>query len=98
MKITCRQLNNLPVTTESGFKIGKIIDVEIDLEAHIIIKYIVKQGFLKELLLIAPTQVISISKEKMVVYDNIQKQKILATAQENIKTGIASPIIEKKRD
>ena len=77
MKILSSDLINLPVFTQSGQYLGRISDFEVDIESHTVSRYYVKTGLIKGLwhqqLMIAPSQVISISKEKMVVEDNVRK-------------------------
>jgi len=78
MIIQSGDLINLPVYSQSGQNLGRIDSFEIDLDSHTIIRYHVRTGLIKglwhEQLLIAQSQVISISKEKMVVEDNIIKE------------------------
>jgi sporulation protein YlmC with PRC-barrel domain len=91
MKIQSNDLINLPVYTQSGQHLGRIDSFDIDLETYTITHYYVKTGLIKGLwhqqLVIAQSQVISISKEKMVVEDNIKKQP----ETELKKVGIATP-------
>ena len=91
MKILSSDLINLPVFTQSGQYLGRISDFEVDIESHTVSRYYVKTGLIKGLwhqqLMIAPSQVISISKEKMVVEDNVRKMP--EAELESIK--IASP-------
>ena len=78
MKILSSDLINLPVYTQSGQHLGRVDSFEVDIEAYTIIKYNVRTGLIKGLwhqqLVIDPSQVISISKEKMVVEDNVGKK------------------------
>jgi sporulation protein YlmC with PRC-barrel domain len=76
MQLTFDQLKNLPVYTYSGNLLGKVEEMEIDSQTHQIIKYQVKsQEIIKRLtagkLLISPSQIISLTDEKMVVEDSI---------------------------
>ncbi|HLD27650.1 MAG TPA: PRC-barrel domain-containing protein [Patescibacteria group bacterium] len=76
MQLTFNQLKNLPVYTSSGDLLGKIEEVEIDPRTHQVVKYQVKsQEIIKRLttgnLLISPSQIISLTNEKMVVEDNV---------------------------
>ncbi len=80
-----KQLINLPVYTQSGHYLGRVVDLEIDSETGRVVKYFVKsQSFIKNLfqgcLIISESQVLSISKEKMVVEDNLKKVKGLASS------------------
>ncbi len=77
MKITLRQLIGLPVMTRLGQTLGTVGDVDIDVDSSQIVSYQVrtvfslKTLFKKNLLLINPTQVISLDDKKMIVEDNL---------------------------
>lgn len=70
-------LKNLSVFTESGLRLGHISEVEIDIDSQSIIRYLVESGRLISRwqlpLLVHRSQVVSISKEKMVVEDAAAK-------------------------
>ena len=74
MRISSSDLINLPVETQSGSHLGRVSSFDVDLDSHKVVRYSVRTGLIKGLwhqqLLIDPVQVISISKEKMVVEDN----------------------------
>ncbi|MFA6215302.1 MAG: PRC-barrel domain-containing protein [Patescibacteria group bacterium] len=94
MIISGSDLINLSVYTQSNKNLGRISDFEVDIEAHAIRCYYVKTGMIKGLwhqqLMISPAQVISVSKEKMVVEDSAAKQP----EAELKKVKLASPITE----
>lgn len=77
MKILSSDLINLPVYTQGGQHLGRVTAFEVDIDGHTITTYHVKTGLIKGLwhqeLLINPSQVISISLEKMVVEDSVTK-------------------------
>lgn len=74
MFIDWHTISHLPVFTESGQKLGNIREVEIDIENHLIRKYVVSHGFIsKETFLVAPGQIKSITVEKIIVEDTIIK-------------------------
>ena len=78
MLLSSKQLFDLPVETKSGIKLGQISGFNMDVETQKIWQYLVKPplikgGFLKEALLIHQGQVVSLTKEKMVVLDNVVK-------------------------
>lgn len=76
MRITFKQLKVLPVITESGTNLGRVVDLEIDANNHGIGKYIVSAwpAILKrDKLLIAPEQVISVDTKKVLVKDGTIK-------------------------
>ena len=79
MLLRSKDLINLPVYSESGQRLGKISDFEIESSSQNIIKYYVKpESIIKELvsreLVISAQQVISIDKEKMIVEDTLTKE------------------------
>lgn len=72
MYINLQSLIKLPVFTQMGDKIGHVKDLEIDVELHSIRHYIVEQGLIgKDHFWVAPSQVISITAEKIIVHDAI---------------------------
>lgn len=91
MKIQSSDLINLPVYTQSSRHLGRIDSFEVDIDTHTITHYHIKTGLIKGLwhqqLVIATSQVISISKEKMVVEDNVKQEK--ATELKGVK--LANP-------
>ena len=78
MLISSSDLINLPVYTPSGQHLGRVDSFEVDIDGHAIVRYHVKTGLIKGLwhqkLIIHPSQVISISLEKMVVEENTLEQ------------------------
>lgn len=79
MNLKKNELINLPVLTKSGQTLGRVSDFEIDSLSQKILKYYVKsnsliKGLLARELMVAAEQVISITKEKMVVEDNLVKE------------------------
>ncbi len=80
MTITGQQIKNLPVVTKSGQILGKVKDIEINIETQNISKYIIKSNQItkrlagKELI-ISPGQVISIDDQKMIVEDGTVKDR-----------------------
>lgn len=88
MRIRKREIINLPVYSESGQHLGRVVDFEFDSASHIILIYYVRsKDIIKELLqkelLVSKDQVLSIDQEKMVVEDNtilITEKKKVALA------------------
>ena len=77
MHISYQQLNDLPVETESGEKLGHIADLEINVDNNEIIKYLISNKRLMietKTYLIAPSQIISITNDKVIVEDNVEKE------------------------
>ncbi|MBI5037499.1 MAG: PRC-barrel domain-containing protein [Candidatus Kerfeldbacteria bacterium] len=70
-----KQLRDLPVYTKSGTHLGTVVDVQLDMNAHQVQHYVVRRTDLlgslldNTELLVAPSQVISVTKKKMVVDD-----------------------------
>jgi len=72
------QIIGLPVYTQSGMFLGKVIKVETLPDGQTAQKYIVKntsplKNLLSGQLIISVEQVISIDEEKMVVEDSVRK-------------------------
>ena len=87
MLISSEKLIGLKVETESGQYVGRIQSFDIDIDSHGIRNYHIKPKFLEggtfhDELIIHHLQVVSISEEKMVVFDNIVKYK------DGIKEGV----------
>lgn len=65
------------VETSDGTKIGKVADINLDIESHIVNSYAVKSGFISnENLIIGRTQVLSINEKKMIIEDGAIREKI----------------------
>lgn len=77
-KILSNELINLPVYTQSNIYLGRLTSFEVDIDDQNIIAYHVKTGLIKGLwhqeLIIHPSQVISITLERMVAEDNVSKE------------------------
>ncbi len=82
MKINSKDLIGLPVETKKGEKLGKVSSLDLDCEAQSIILYHIKSANpIRDLifqgeLLISPAQIIAINSDKMIVEDNIIKEKL----------------------
>ena len=91
MRILSSELINLPVYAQNGQNLGRIDSFEVDVDAHTILRYHIKTGLIKglwhEQLVVAQSQVISISKTKMVVKDGVIKKPALSLK----KARMASP-------
>jgi len=78
MQLDFNKIKNLPVETESGISLGNVTNLEIDLSGHNILKYIVGQKklfFPSSALMIAPSQIIKISDEKIIVEDTLSPSR-----------------------
>lgn len=77
MILTLKHLRNLPVETRNGERLGRIVDAELDAESHVITTYIVHpsriaQQLVRSELRVRPSQVVSITTERMVVEDAVR--------------------------
>jgi sporulation protein YlmC with PRC-barrel domain len=75
--ITSKKLIGLEVFTEAGSYLGKVSNLEIDVDTHAVLRYIVKSrlgGIIPKELIIGVAEVISISLEKMVVRDGVARE------------------------
>ncbi len=69
---------NLPVYTRSGNYLGRIVDLEINAESYRVEKILVKssntfKNLFQGRLIIDVSQIVSVSKDKMVVKDNLKE-------------------------
>lgn len=76
MKVLGKDLHHLPVETQSGQKLGRIVDFEVDVESHLILTYLVRPSRLSNPLVqselrIDRAQVVALTPERMVVQDSI---------------------------
>lgn len=97
MLIMIKKLLNLPVITQSGSKLGGVRDIEIDIESHLVRTYHVGHklpGMEKHL--IAPSQVVSITAEKMIVKDGVMPEPSKGTFKTKTSTPQMAVTIEEK--
>lgn len=68
------------VITESGEKLGKVVDFVINTDLEILVKIYVEKtlgrGLMQGILVIAASQIISIERKKIIVADNTLKEEI----------------------
>jgi len=84
MLVNYKKLIKLPVITQSGESLGSVVDINLNIESHVVNDYIVEHGFLnREKYLIKPTQVVSINEDKMVVEDSVMR----IVEKENLEEG-----------
>ncbi len=84
MRLNAKKLISLPVFTQSGEHLGKVTDINLDVDEQAVVEYLVTSGIIKHLnLLIKTAQVKSITAEKMVVddaalsdYKQLSEQKV----------------------
>lgn len=84
MRITYHHLRRLPVFTERGTSLGVVVDIELDVESHAVIAYLVQSGirWLGRAHRISPSQVISITNDRMTVKDAVIPEGIVASKPE----------------
>ncbi len=90
MRITDKQLNNVPVYTSSDTFIGYVVGLELDVETHAVIKYFVTEHKLvperwrslvgATVFDIAPSQVVALRSDRMVVQDGSVDIKVAHSA------------------
>jgi uncharacterized protein YrrD len=80
MLINQKQLKKVRVETQSGQFLGYVSDFELETDTGVVEKYYIKSNYLmaglfEGKLLINKSQIINFDDEKMVVDDNIVKEK-----------------------
>ena len=102
MLISYKQMKKVKVETQSGIFLGYLSDFELETDTGIIEKYYVQSknlisGLLAGKLLISKNQIISFDEEKMVVEDNLVKEKAGQKKLENVeKIEGVEPVITSK--
>lgn len=91
MRITYKKLINLPVETEDGLLLGRVIDLEIDIENFNVLNFFVKsqhllKGLFEKELIINYKEIIQITEKKIIVSNNLIKT-ITEKQARNIKTA-----------
>ncbi|MFH1367473.1 MAG: PRC-barrel domain-containing protein [Patescibacteria group bacterium] len=69
----------LPVETKSGQRLGSVSHFDLEVDEQRVIRYYVKSsrmitGLLRQELMVGVDQVVSITKEKMIVEDNLSRE------------------------
>ncbi len=81
MVINLRKLLRLPVYTESGKKLGKVFDLELNVDSHVVVQYLVKPSFLSiKNLLVQSSQVKSVKEDRIIVEDSVEKISFTETS------------------
>lgn len=81
MVINLKNFLSLPVYTESGIKLGKVFDLEIDIENQSITQYFVRLNFFSiKYFLIQNTQVKEVKDDRLIVYDGVIKDSLTKTS------------------
>jgi len=85
MLMPVKKIMALPVYTQSRQKLGRVIDVNLDIDNQSVFQYVVGRGIVdKDLYLVRPVQVIYITAEEMVVDDAVSKNPVVAAEIKNI--------------
>ena len=83
MFVNLQKLLRLPVYTESGTKLGRVFDLELDVETQAVMRYLVRSNFLSpKSLLVASAQVKEIKNDSIVVYDSALKTEAMGMVSE----------------
>ena len=99
MIINLRQLKKLPVYTESGIKLGKVVDVNFLVDTQSVYQYIIQPNFFGRIILVGSNQVIEINDEKMIVEDAVAPEILKAKKNfisDKILGGVATSGIDSK--
>jgi len=75
MLINLHNLIHLPVLTESGTKLGKIYDINIDIDNHSVKSYLIRSSIISHSHLVKPIQIVSITKDEIIVEDTVVAEK-----------------------
>ena len=93
MRVELKKLKKLTVETEkNGINLGRIVNMELDTKSHQVIKYFVVKKRLwsrSPRLLLAPSQIIRIETDKIVVQDNIEESQIKQIAKQPVNLNKA---------
>lgn len=85
MRYRYKVLSGIPVETQSGETLGRLVDAVVDTDGHMVVQYVVsKSKLLSKLLpselLVNSQQVVSVDKKKMVVRDSAVEEMVSASA------------------
>lgn len=98
MRLRGDALRNLPVETASGQRLGRVVGFEFDPDTHMIVTFIVRPSVLaspltRSELLINRSQVISITRERMVVEDGVRTARAEARSSKPTLTKDVAPVV-----
>lgn len=102
MRLTSKQILNLPVYTRSEDFLGRVIGFELEAASHRIVQYHVgSSSFIKNIMhnrpdfLISEKQVIELTEEKMTVEDSVIKE--LEAEKKKISSGQPATAVNSER-
>lgn len=98
MRLRGDALRNLPAETASGQRLGRVVGFEFDPDTHLIMTYLVRPSVLtrpltRGELTINRSQVISITRERMVVEDSVQTARAEASRSKPALTKDVAPVV-----
>lgn len=97
MKMPVKKILQLPVFTKSGAYLGKLIDLEIDIDSQVVLAYIVSRGFFrKKLFLIRPEQVDEITVQRVIVADATVSQFERSSENKIFDKSLAEPALNRE--
>lgn len=77
MRTSFKQLKSYAVETESGYSLGHIVDLVLEVEGQLVAQYLVKTKMIGgETLHISRDQVVRFEEETLIVDDAVKKQEI----------------------
>lgn len=91
MRIDLKQLKQLQVETISGKELGSIVDIIFEIEGQLVAQYVVHPSMSiisRKEYLVSRDQVVRFEKEKLIVEDNVIKEKESETS---VSFGGATP-------
>ncbi len=97
MLTTLKKILRLPVVTVRGVKLGVVRDVEIEIDGHHVHVYLVGNLFGQIHYRIAPSQVVSIDSEKLVVVDGVISEKIVTEETPVRGTSLSGAVAPSKK-
>lgn len=102
MLISSSKLIGMRVETKDGIKLGKLIGFNIDIDNHLIINYKIKtklsiEKIFDNLLLISPSQIVEIKKDKIIVENSCFKNAKKKTEDKKTIIKDAEPISLSKK-
>jgi hypothetical protein len=75
MIITAKQLLQLPVWTQSGIRLGRVVGFGYEAETQTVLRYEVRRSLFGAPFLVGRDQVVSLDTEKMVVEDAVVRAR-----------------------
>lgn len=93
MRLSFKHLKNYSVETASGTKLGHVADIVFEIEGQLIAQYIVNSSFMssKEYT-VSRDQIVRFEDKKIIVDDNVSKEKTTDKAQRKNNISSAEPV------